>query len=116
MRTRKPIGFDFRVIDVTRRGFSTTLRAGLLNVGDFDAHHMQLKLEAFCEGQRIRLDGRDYVIENLGTLQARQWVTKTRTIGVGFSDGLRIQGRGITLKVTISSDEKTDIISHYYKP
>jgi len=115
MRTRKPIGFDFRVIDITGRGLSRTVTVGLLNVGNFDAHHVQLELEAFCSGRRIRLDGRDYLIENLGTLRARQWVTKTRTFGLGFSDGLRIQGTGITLKVTISSDEKTEIISHYYE-
>ena len=60
MRTRKPIGFDFGVIDITGRGLSRTVTAGLLNAGNFDAHHLQLKLEAFCGGlcpRKVQTEG-----------------------------------------------------------
>ncbi len=113
---KQSVDFDLEIISIDGSGLSRTVTAELSNLGDFDAHNVWVKFEAFSDDERIELNGQNYLREDIGLLKAGSKISKNTTISVGFTDGLKIQNKGAEFVVTVHSDEKIKTISEHYYP
>lgn len=110
------VKFEFAVTDISGSGLSRTITAQITNTGDIDAHNVWGKVEVFCQGSRIKLEGKDFLRTDLGTIASGDAVTTKVTLGFGLMDGLKISQNGATFKLTIYSDELTETFSYDYSP
>lgn len=53
--------------------------------------------------------------EDGGTISASSSQTRSRNLCVGIFEGLDIQSNGATMKVTVTSAEKTEIITREFR-
>ena len=109
------VDFQLRIAKVEETGLtSRRMTAEMTNTGDSDAHNVSVKLEVSSRGKRIAVNGQDSVTVAVGTIGARQ--TMSRDIDVSFSlaDGYTIQQQGAEFLVTVTSTEKTSVLRFTY--
>jgi hypothetical protein len=110
------VRFEIVIADISGSGLSWTVTAQLTNTGDSDAHNVRAKVEVFSAKARIKLNGQDYLIEDVGTLEAAATVTKQVTLNFVAFDGLKISRNGARFVLTVDSDEHTETLSYEYQP
>jgi hypothetical protein len=110
------VKFAFEVTDISGSGLSRTVTAKLTNTGSADAHNVWAKTEAFSQGSRIKLGGQEYLRTDIGLLTAGATITTEVTLSFSVMDGLKISQNGVTLNLTIYSDEYTETFTYDYKP
>lgn len=94
------LAFELRGSDFTR-----TVDASLTNTGTIDAHNVKATSQVWSGNTRIRVNGQDMLVEELGNLTAGAIVTRSITVSVSFFDGLKLQTNGGVVIVDITSDE-----------
>ena len=112
----KPVDFEIYVDSnrISECGWTCReIPATIKNIGDYDAHNVKAKLELFCNGNRVKINGKDYLEEYLGTIPAQGSKTKSERLEVGFWDGLCIKSNGVQFVLTISSTEKNKQIRKF---
>lgn len=114
--TEGDVKFAFEVTDISGSGLSRTVTAKLTNTGSAEAHNVWAKTEAFSQGSRIKLSGKEYLRTDIGSMPAGESVTTEVTLSFSVMDGLKISQNGVTLTLTIYSDEYTEIFSYDYMP
>jgi len=115
----KPVDFEIYVDNdqVSECGLMCReIPATIKNIGDYDVHNVKVRLELFCNGNRVKINGKDYLEEYLGTIPAHGSRTRSEKLEVGFWDGLCIKSNGVQFVLTISSTEKTKQISEFIPP
>lgn len=110
------VRFDFALTNISGAGFTRTVTAQLANTGTADAHNTWAKVEVFSQGSRIQLNGTDFLRVDVGTLKAKETVTKQADIQFSLFDGLKIAQVGGQFVLTITSDENTQAFNYDYKP
>ncbi|MFO7967295.1 MAG: hypothetical protein R6U44_06830 [Archaeoglobaceae archaeon] len=90
--------------------------ATLENTGGETAHNVMVTVEIYCNGERIDVNGEDYLSLDLGTLEPGESETRTEQIDVGFGGGLCIRNNGAKIVFTVTSDEKTMTLEETYDP
>ncbi|MFH1484801.1 MAG: hypothetical protein ABIH46_01905 [Chloroflexota bacterium] len=108
--------FTFAVVGVDGSGLSWTVSAQVANAGNSDAHHVWAKLQVFSGGSLVKVNGQDYLREDIGTLNRGTSVTRQVKLSVGALDALKISRNGATLALTLYSDEHTETFSYDYQP
>jgi hypothetical protein len=110
------VKFEFAVTDISGSGLSRTITAQVINTGDIDAHNVWGKVEVVSQGSRIKLEGKEFLRIDVGTITSGDTVTTEVTLRVGLTDGLKISQNGATLVLTIYSDELTQTFPNEYSP
>ncbi len=111
------VNFNLNITRLQVSGLtSLDAAAQITNTGTADAHNAWVKVEIVSQGSIIKINGQDYLREDLGTIKAGQAVSPQVTINVGFTDGIRVSQSGATFRLTIFSDEKTETLSYDYRP
>ncbi len=114
-----PVRFTVYVDESNIRDCGMTCRevpAKLKNTGDETAHNVDVEVRFYCDGDRIDVNGQEYVSLDLGTLEPGESETRTEEIDVGFGGGLCIQNNGARIVFTVTSDEKTMTLEETYNP
>lgn len=117
--TPEPVDFVVSVDNSEIEDCGWTCRevpATLKNTGGKDAHNVRVKLEMYCEGGRVEINGQDYITEYIGTLPAGQIETRTKEINVGILDGNCIRSNGARIVFTVTSTEKDKTLEQWYNP
>lgn len=108
--------FDLNVTSFNISGASSaTINVHVANTGPSDAHNVWGKVEVYCQGSIIKLDGQDYLRTDIGTIKAGTNLTTKAILNASLADGLRVLANGGTIKLTIFSDEKTQTYSYDFK-
>lgn len=110
------VNFEIAIGSISGSGLSRTVTADISNTGTQDAHDVWLKLEVSSKQKRILLNGREALSVDIGTLPANTSVTKQATLTFSIGDGLQIKMNGAEFTLTISSTERTQTMSQFYKP
>jgi len=110
------VKFAFEITDISGSGLSRTVTARIINTGSADAHNVWGKTEAFSQGSRIKLSGKEYLSTDIGSMPAGGSITTEVTLSFSVMDGLKISQNGVTLNITIYSDEYTETFSYDYTP
>ncbi len=110
------VKFELVVSDVSGTGLSRTITAQITNTGSSEAHNVWVKIEVSSQEARVKLDGQDYIRVDLGTIKAKETVTRQVTLNISAFDGLKIAMNGAQFVLTIYSDEHTQTLSYDYKP
>lgn len=111
------ISFSLNVPKSELSGLNSALvTAELTNTGTGDAHNTKAFLEVATQGTRIKVNGQDSLIIDLGSIKAGQMVTRDVSLSFGLFDGLKISQSGATLTLNIHSDETTQSLTYEYKP
>lgn len=110
------VSFEMAVTSVAGSGLDYTVTARLTNSGTADAHDVQARVELFAGSDRIKINGQDFIQEDLGTLAAGQSVERQERLTISATDALRILvgGGNVTVKLTVSSTERTQQVSYDY--
>ncbi len=90
--------------------------ATLKNTGGDTAHNVEVTVRFYCDGDRIDINGEEYLSLDLGSLEPGESETRTKEIDVGFGGGLCIQNNGARIVFTVASDEKTMTLEETYNP
>ncbi|MFW5935922.1 MAG: hypothetical protein ACOCSC_01405 [Candidatus Hadarchaeota archaeon] len=90
--------------------------ATLKNTGEEAAHNVDVDVRFYCNGDRIDINGQEYISLDLGTLEPGESKTRTEEIDVGWGGGLCIQNNGARIVFTVTSDEKTMTLEETYNP
>ncbi|MFW6186299.1 MAG: hypothetical protein ACOC5C_06420 [Halobacteriota archaeon] len=90
--------------------------ATLKNTGEEAAHNVDVDVRFYCNGDRIDINGEEYISLDLGTLEPGESETRTEEIDVGWGGGLCIQNNGARIVFTVTSDEKTMTLEETYNP
>jgi hypothetical protein len=110
---------NFR-LNITNADYSNLtnalVTAELTNLGSSDAHNTQAFVEVTTQGTRIKVNGQDSLVIGLGTIKARQAITRDVRMSFNLFDGLKISQSGATLTLTIRSDESTQGLTYEFKP
>lgn len=111
----QPVDFQLRIAKVEETGLtSRRMTAEMTNIGDSDAHNVSVKLEVSSRGKRIAVNGQDSVTVAVGTIGARQTVSRAIDISFSLADGFTIQQQGADFLATITSTEKTSALRFTY--
>jgi hypothetical protein len=110
------VNFVLNITGVTGENLSRTVTADITNTGSIDALNTYAKIEVFSRGKRIKLNGQDYLSEDLGTLKAGAPATAQITLTFNPLDAPIILTSGARLYLTIYSDQKTQNFSYDYVP
>jgi hypothetical protein len=110
------VRFEFAVTDISGTGFSRTITAEITNTGNTDAHNVWGRVQVFSGDSLIKLDGKEFLRVDVGTIKAGETVTAEVTLSFGFTDGLKISRNGAEFVLNIYSDEFTDTFSYNYSP
>ena len=110
------VKFEFAVTDISGSGLSRTITAQVTNTGDIDAHNVWGKVEVSSQGSMIKLEGKEFLRIDAGTITSGDTVTIEVTLSFGLTDGLKISQNGATFMLTIYSDESTETFSYDYSP
>jgi hypothetical protein len=110
------VDFGLSISGVSGSGLSREVFARITNTGTGDAHNTSLRVEAFYQGSRVKLGGKDYILQNLGTLKAGESKPVEADVSFNITDGPKIIQNGAEFTITISSDEKTLSLNYHYKP
>jgi hypothetical protein len=90
--------------------------AALTNTGNADAHNTLAYVEVTTQGTRIKVNGEDSLVIELGIIKAGQAITRDVRMSFNLFDGLKISQSGATLTLTIRSDESTQSLMYEFKP
>lgn len=97
---------DFQLtFQISGSGFGRTVNASLTNTGTVNAHNVTATLQLWAGSSRIKVNGQDMLVEDLGDLVAGATVSRTINITVSFLDGIKLQSSGGTITVDVVSDE-----------
>ncbi|MDO8531706.1 MAG: hypothetical protein Q7T26_06005 [Dehalococcoidia bacterium] len=111
----RPVDFQLRIAKVEETGLtSRRMTAEMTNTGDSDAHNVSVKLEVSSRGKRIAVNGKDSETIAVGTIGARQMVSRAIDISFSLADGFTIQQQGAEFLATITSTEKTSALRFTY--
>ena len=111
----QPVDFQLRIAKVEETGLtSRRMTAEMTNTGDSDAHNVSVKLEVSSRGKRIAVNGQDAVTVAVGTIGARQMVSRAIDVSFSLTDGFTIQQQGAEFLVTVTSTEKTSALRFTY--
>jgi hypothetical protein len=110
------VKFGLSITGVSGSGFSRTVSARITNSGANAAHNTNIKVEAYYQGSRVKLGGKDYIQQNLGTLRAGETRQVEATLSFNITDGTRILKNGVEFVITLSSDENTQFLNYHYTP
>ena len=110
------VTFQFTISDVSGSGLSRTITSQLSNTGSSDAHNVWARLEVFCQESRVKVNGEDYLREDIGILKAGATAAREVTLGFNAFDGLRMSRNGARFVLTIYSDEHTEALFYDYQP
>lgn len=119
MIEKKFVDFDVKVYREEMRECGLTCREvpyEIRNIGNTDAHNVNLKLELYCKGKRVKINGKEFIAKYLGTIPAKFSKKDIIRISVGFLDGLCILNNGFTAYLTINSNEKNKQLSFTWRP
>jgi len=115
--TKRPVDFEVFISSVNECGLlCRDITASITNVGDFDANNVRIKLELFCNGNKVKVNKKDYLEEYLGIVPARGSVTRSVRLEIGLMDGFCIKSNGVEAVLTIISDKKVKRIEEYLSP
>jgi hypothetical protein len=110
------VKFDFTLDDISGSGLSRTITAKLTNLGPGDAHNVWGKMEGFSKETRVKLNGKENIRIDVGTLKGGAAITRQLTLSFSLSDGLKILQNGARFVFTVYSDEHTQAMPHDFKP
>jgi hypothetical protein len=112
------VTFKIEITSVAFSGLNVNVGVRLTNSGSVDANNVQAKVELFSGSVRVKINGQDFIQENLGTLSAGQSLDQQENLSISATDAvaLLMGGGNVTIKLTISSDEGTQQISQNYHP
>ena len=110
------VKFSLEITGISGSGFSRSVSARLTNVGTVNAHNVWGKIEAFYQGTRITLSGHDYVRKDIGLLSAGNSVITDVTLNFSLIDAIKISQNGVSLVLTIFSDEFAQTFYYDYTP
>jgi hypothetical protein len=108
--------FDLSITAVSGSGFSRLVFARITNLGTADAHHASIKVEAFYQGSRVKIGGKDYFLQDLGTLKAGAFQAVQADLSFPITDISRINKNGVDFVVTLGSDEHRQSLQYHYQP
>ena len=114
--SNKDVSFNLNVIDMSNSGFNYTATAEISNKGTTDAHKVRAEVEVFSQGSRIKVNGQNSLIINLGNIASGATLTTQAKLSFSVTDGPKILKNGATFKITIYSDEKTQTITLASQP
>jgi hypothetical protein len=112
----KKVDFGLAISGVSGSGLARKVSARITNTGTSDAHNTSLKVEAYSQGSRVKLGGKEYILQNLGTLKAGESQPVEADISFNITEGPRILKDGADFVITISSNEKILSLNYNYKP
>lgn len=111
------VNFDVQVTNISESGLtSRTVTAEIINTGNQDSHNVTGKIEVFSSGKQIKIGGQNSISQTLGTIKAGQKVTAKVDLAFSVFDIPTLTQNGVTVNLTITSDEKTQTIEYFYKP
>ena len=110
------VNFSPRIVSIDGDDLTRTIKAQLANTGTADAHNVRARVEVYSQRTRIKINGRDYLEESLGTIRAGAVVDIEKTVTVSVMDSLKVLRDGASVRITVFSDEKNQSISYDYGP
>lgn len=111
------VSFNINITGIIEDGMTTRIvTAQLTNTGTADAHNTRVKIEAFSQGSRVKLNNQDFLQEEYNTVKAQQTITREVSISFSLFDAPKLMQNGVTLNLTINSDEKSQSLSYDYRP
>jgi hypothetical protein len=111
------VSFNINITGIIEEGLTTRIvTAQLTNTGTADAHNTWVKIEAFSQGSRVKLNNQDFLQEKFDTIKAKQTITREVSISFNLFDAPKLMQNGVTLNLTINSDEKSQSLSYDYRP
>jgi hypothetical protein len=113
---KKTVDFSLQIIGVSGSGYSRRVSSRLANTGTADAHNTAVKVEAYYQGSKIKLGGQEYILQNLGIINAGISQTVETDLKFSIADGTKILKNGVDFVITITSDEKSTSLNYHYKP
>jgi hypothetical protein len=113
---KKTVDFSLEISGVSGSGYSRRVSSRLTNRGKADAHNSAVKVEAYYQGSKIKLGGKDYILQSLGTLTAGASQAIDTDLKFSIPDGTKILKNGVDFVITITSDEKSVKINYHYQP
>ncbi len=114
--TKKEVNFQWEMISITGSGYSRHISSRLTNTGSADAHNTVIKIEAYYQGSKVKIGGKEYILHNLGTISAGTTQQIETDIRFSITDGTKIRKNGVDFTVSLSSDEKNLSVSYHYSP
>ncbi len=111
------VNFEASFSDLTGSMFDYTAKARLTNTGTADAHNVQARVELlFGQDQHLRMNGQDYLLEDIGTLAAGQSFERQEKIALDSGDAISawLSGGKVTVRITVTSTERTQVITYDY--
>ncbi len=110
------VSFAMYVSPPTGSGLSRTFSAQISNTGSTDAHNVWVEIEATSAGTTVQISGQNYIIVNIGNMNAGETITKQVTLEFTLEDSVRILQNGAHFVLTVNSDEKTQSFAYDYVP
>ena len=77
----------------------------MTNTGIIEAHNVTASVQLWSGNSRIKVNGKDILVEELGNLAPGATVTRSITVSVGFVDGLKLQTSGGVVIVDVVHNE-----------
>lgn len=115
--TNSGVFFTLKIASVSSTGLTSRDITGQIgNSGSSDAHNVSAKVEVLCQGSPVRINNQESVNQLFGTIKAGDSVSETIALEIGISDAVKISQYGATIKLTITSDEKTQTLDYDYRP
>lgn len=118
-QSQDPVRFTVYVDESNIKDCGWTCRevpATIKNTGEEAAHNVDVEVRFYCNGDRIDINGQEYISLDLGTLEPGESQTRTEEIDVGFGGGLCIRDNGARIVFKVISDEKTMTVEETYNP
>ena len=102
--------FCIQIIGVEESGtLSRKITARLTNRDGY-ARNVRVYVELMLDGERIKINGKDALLINVGDIGPNESVEKTVDISVGFFDGLKIKNKGyVNARLTITWDSGKEV-------
>ena len=109
------VEFEFNPTEMIGSGLKRTVTYQLTNTGSADAHNARAKVEVLPLEASVELDEEYSVRDDIGTIKAGETVTRQAAFEFSLSDGLKLLREGASFRLTIDSDEHTQILSYDYQ-
>jgi len=113
---KKTVDFSLQIVGVSGSGYTRRVSSRLTNTGTADAHNTVIKAEAYYQGSKIKLGGKEYILQNLGIINAGISQAVETDLKFSIADGTKILKNGVDFVITITSDEKSTSLNYHYKP
>jgi hypothetical protein len=110
------INFTLEILSVSGANLSRTVTAMVINAGRIDAENCRAKIEVFSSNNRIKINGQAYLEQDLGTLKPGEPSISEVTLSFSALDAPKLLKNGVTINITLYSDQKTQTFSYDYQP